>query len=486
MSDVSGMNSNPNRDRGRPFWLLAGIVFLLTQTPAQAQLWSNPTLAASVVNPGGPAQLVYAPGDTFWLISSAEDTLSGVEQMRAYWDAGDSWRGPVIFCDTGRDFWCSGQAALDPQGRVWAAWSGVIPDEWYPFWSNGTVWYAFRDSSGWHSPDSADYGLNCGPRDMNFTSDRNGNWYLGWSYDGGMGTQGFSGGDYQWWLGSQWSTGVDIGASRFGTYYGALLLSPDPDSGLWAVMSYYIYDSTELQVYRLLAGADSLRFLFPITSSAVSYGIATDSNGRVWITYLRDTALCWVGIEHEQIVDSGLVYAPVAGNILTAVDLHGVIWTAWRHGSAIWASYNRGLGWTEPEVVVDSSSSLDCIAFDGKGLPHVAFERTDGIYVTQRLSPVGVAECRPVPERGISVRLLSPNPFAGTARVELQVGASARVNLRVRDITGRTIAVLEDGAMTPGTYRRDWHAAAGVPNGVYFLNFAAGSHREVRKLVLAR
>jgi hypothetical protein len=71
----------------RLVWLLLLTVFALTPKTARAQLWSNPTLVAREVDIGGPAQLVYAPGDTFWLISSAGDTLSGAEQMIAYWNA---------------------------------------------------------------------------------------------------------------------------------------------------------------------------------------------------------------------------------------------------------------------------------------------------------------------------------------------------------------------------------------------------------------
>jgi hypothetical protein len=327
--------------------------------------------------------------------------------------------------------------------------------------------------------------MTCCPYGMSFASDGSGNWYMGWGYTDGGGTEWGSGARYQRWLGNQWGTTVGI-AGGFQVSCGVPLLSPDPDSGLWTVVSGAHGDTAELQVYRLFVGVDSLRFRLPIPHFDY-YAISTDSAGRVWITYLRDAGLRWVGIEHEQIVDSGLVYAPVAGNILTAVDPQGVIWTTWRHGSAIWASYNRGLGWTDPEVVVDSSSSLDCIAFDGSGLPHIAFEQTAGeIYVTQRLSPVGAAEHRSEPNPMSRLRMLSSNPCAGEARVEFQVGARTKVNLCVCDITGRTVAVLADGVLNPGTYRRDWRAAAGVPNGVYFLNFAAGSYREVRKLVLTR
>jgi hypothetical protein len=479
----------------RLVWLLLMTIFALTPKTARAQLWSNPTLVAQVSELGGPAQLLRVAGDTLRLVAGARDTLFGVARMTEYWNAGDSWCGPDVFwSDSVGDFWVSGRAALDPQRRIWATWSSVIPSQWPPYYSDGAVWFALRDNLGWQPADRADQGLTEAPFGMSFTGDRGGDWYLGWGYSDGGGTQFGSGARYQLWQDSLWGSRIRL-RSGFQESYGRPSLSPDPDSGAWAVISHGNYGTDELLVYRLIGGADSLRFSISAPSYVVSDGIATDSAGRIWVIYVvgdyvHGGELHWVGIEREQIVDSGLVSTQAVGTVLAAVDPQGVVWAVWRHDSAVWTSYNRGRGWTEPEVVADSSSLLDCIAFDGEGLPQVVFERMTGqqsqICITRRLSHVGAAERRPTKQPGPSVRLLSSNPCAGEARVEFLVGGETRVDLRVRDITGRTVAVLADGILRPGVYCRDWRVAPSVPNGVYFLNFAAGPHNTVQKLVLTR
>jgi hypothetical protein len=79
-----------------------------------------------------------------------------------------------------------------------------------------------------------------------------------------------------------------------------------------------------------------------------------------------------------------------------------------------------------------------------------------------------------------------PNPLAATTRIEFQLSRKSPVNLRICDVTGRTVVTLTDGIMRPGIYHRDWEVAPTVPNGIYFLNFSAGDLRESRKLILTR
>jgi len=79
-----------------------------------------------------------------------------------------------------------------------------------------------------------------------------------------------------------------------------------------------------------------------------------------------------------------------------------------------------------------------------------------------------------------------PNPLATSTRIQFQLSRQSQVNLRICDVSGRTVATLADGVLKPGIYRRDWEVAPTVPNGIYFLDFTAGAYRTTRKLVIAR
>jgi hypothetical protein len=100
--------------------------------------------------------------------------------------------------------------------------------------------------------------------------------------------------------------------------------------------------------------------------------------------------------------------------------------------------------------------------------------------------PLGVEEGASQSQPGARLVCVSPNPMTDRATVRFRLAREQPVHLYVCDLTGRTVAVLADGILGPGAYRRDWHAAPNVPNGVYFLSFAAGADNTVQKLVLTR
>ena len=78
-----------------------------------------------------------------------------------------------------------------------------------------------------------------------------------------------------------------------------------------------------------------------------------------------------------------------------------------------------------------------------------------------------------------------PNPFNPSTTVQFTVGAADRVRLRVFDLLGRTVAVLADRRMEPGSYSVEWNADA-APSGVYFCRLDAGSYVAVKKLLLQK
>ena len=63
----------------------------------------------------------------------------------------------------------------------------------------------------------------------------------------------------------------------------------------------------------------------------------------------------------------------------------------------------------------------------------------------------------------------------------------SRVRLDVIDVQGRVVALLFDGARSPGRERIVWDGGAGpnrVPAGLYFLRYQTGTEQEVRMIAL--
>jgi len=81
-----------------------------------------------------------------------------------------------------------------------------------------------------------------------------------------------------------------------------------------------------------------------------------------------------------------------------------------------------------------------------------------------------------------------PNPAAGAAFVTFELPRAAEVRLVVRDLQGRVVASLIDGARPAGQNRVRWDARAGndLPSGLYFVSLTAEGRTLVRRVSLVR
>jgi hypothetical protein len=82
-----------------------------------------------------------------------------------------------------------------------------------------------------------------------------------------------------------------------------------------------------------------------------------------------------------------------------------------------------------------------------------------------------------------------PNPATFSTDIEYFLAAEAHVTISAYDVSGRRVAVLEDGDRGSGRHVVRWDTGEGgsaLSPGTYFIELRAGSARSVRKLVLAR
>jgi hypothetical protein len=304
------------------------------------------------------------------------------------------------------------------------------------------------------------------------------------------GTTSMTAACYLEWLGDAWSSSRDIGRADLGIFKRSISMTPSPDSGLWAALCNTVsrphLDAVE--IYRLPDTSLSPRFGFAVPSPTAP-ATATDSSGRVWVLYWDDSYLRWVAIEHEALVDSGILFSsgPGGSPILT-VDRNGVIWAAWTSDGSLLASYYRGWAWTAPEVVSESASAPVGIVSDGRAVVYVAFSTahgdTENLYVTRRLAPAGTEAEERRPLASPATAICTANPCVEDGRLRFSLTSGARVELALRDVSGRTVALPIRGVFSPGEHEVVWDAR-GLPCGVYVVQFSAAGHFAVRKLVIA-
>lgn len=85
-----------------------------------------------------------------------------------------------------------------------------------------------------------------------------------------------------------------------------------------------------------------------------------------------------------------------------------------------------------------------------------------------------------------------PNPFNPETVIPFFVpaGSDTRVDVRIYDLLGRRVRSLRSGVATGGHHRVVWHgrddAGRQVGAGVYLVELRAGSHRQVRKVMLLK
>jgi hypothetical protein len=98
-----------------------------------------------------------------------------------------------------------------------------------------------------------------------------------------------------------------------------------------------------------------------------------------------------------------------------------------------------------------------------------------------------------VPVQAAIFRSIAPNPLRGGTTISYELARASPVSLRIYDLSGREVRVLEstaDGAKCPGIYNVRWDGrdGAGHPlaEGVFFCTLEAGPKRLTRKLVVMK
>lgn len=94
------------------------------------------------------------------------------------------------------------------------------------------------------------------------------------------------------------------------------------------------------------------------------------------------------------------------------------------------------------------------------------------------------------PVSGVALRSIAPNPARSVVDVVYSSAGADRVELTVLDVTGRSVARLEDGLVDPGTHRIEWTLqeddGSSLAAGVYFVRLAAGGQASTQRLVIIR
>jgi hypothetical protein len=113
----------------------------------------------------------------------------------------------------------------------------------------------------------------------------------------------------------------------------------------------------------------------------------------------------------------------------------------------------------------------------------VVHELDGGMIVSQRTGAT-------MPQGGVALRAISPNPFTSETSVSFTMPARTNVDLVVYDVTGRRVATVFAGEKDAGDHAVRWNGVGDNGNkvsaGVYFCRIQAGKESRIRKMVVMR
>ena len=83
-----------------------------------------------------------------------------------------------------------------------------------------------------------------------------------------------------------------------------------------------------------------------------------------------------------------------------------------------------------------------------------------------------------------------PNPARSNVNISYSVPQSTKVSLKVYDITGKEVAVLQNSCIASGKINITWNCSdksgRRLPNGTYFLRLASNKVNKVEKVLVLR
>ena len=83
-----------------------------------------------------------------------------------------------------------------------------------------------------------------------------------------------------------------------------------------------------------------------------------------------------------------------------------------------------------------------------------------------------------------------PNPFNPKTNIKFDLPEKGFVSIKVHDLLGRTIKLIDQSSMDPGSYSYSWDGKdnlfRAVSSGIYFVQFQAADESRIQKILLLK
>jgi hypothetical protein len=254
-----------------------------------------------------------------------------------------------------------------------------------------------------------------------------------------------------------------------------------------------------------------------------------DNGGKLWfagwkpngdihntLTYPADYTTGDISYDYFNITHAGL--SGTADSFKTAVGLKGypdIAVDTLKYPTSIWGKALRYIEALTPTGTGDTIYVIDMkndgSTFEGRacavrdsgrtvffGFPMYFMDREQAKLAAQKVleefgeEPLGVSGEREDLGLVTGTRLYqnSPNPFSRETIIRYQISQPGKVSLKVYNIQGQLVKVLDEGHRTEGEYGVKWNGRDGndrqVSNGIYFYSLCNGTEIITNRLIMIK
>jgi hypothetical protein len=157
--------------------------------------------------------------------------------------------------------------------------------------------------------------------------------------------------------------------------------------------------------------------------------------------------------------------------------------------------FTNGLVLANPDETQSDALDLDQAYIDpdtGTEITTITMPPQSGRILLNPAIPTGLGDLHEpatLPQQ-YGIETAYPNPFNPSTAVQYTVPRASRVTLAVYDLTGRQVAMLQDGEQSAGRYTVSWNgsndARLPVASGVYFIRMSAPGYTESQAVTLIK
>jgi hypothetical protein len=150
---------------------------------------------------------------------------------------------------------------------------------------------------------------------------------------------------------------------------------------------------------------------------------------------------------------------------------------------SVYVSTNNGLSWVQKNEGFAGIPMVNTLQISNGRI----FTGTYGLSIWRRdLSElIGIKQISTQIPTAYFLEQNYPNPFNPVTTIRFSVPANSDVQIDVKDITGRAVAILFSGKLNAGSYETDWEAGNNA-SGIYFVQLTSGNFRDTKKMMFIK